>query len=60
MDINPRTVALGAAGIGALAVFGFLKWKILSGNGKWWAIAIGGLLFAATTPAMTGESNEGL
>lgn len=55
--MTAKNIALGLAGVGALAAFGFLKWKILSGNGKWWALAIGGLLFAATTPsAAQGET----
>jgi hypothetical protein len=50
--VNAKQIALGVASVGLLAAFGILKWKILSGNGKWWAIAVGGILFAVTTPAI--------
>lgn len=50
--MNLKTVGLAAAGIGAAAAFGLLKWKVLSGKTAWWAIGIGALLFLISTPAL--------
>jgi|SoimicMinimDraft_8_1059736.scaffolds.fasta_scaffold842767_1 hypothetical protein len=58
--MTPKNIALGVAGVGALAALGFVKWKLLRGGNAWWAIILGGLLFAATTTsaATGGESGE--
>jgi hypothetical protein len=55
--VNAKNIAYGVAGVGALAALGLVKWKILRGGRAWWAIILGGILFAATTSqAADGQS----
>lgn len=54
-----KTVALGLAGVGAAAAFGLLKWKVLTGNGKWWALGAGALLFVLSGTAIADAPNNG-
>lgn len=55
---SAKTIGLAAAGLGTLAAFGFLKWKLLRGGNAWWAIILGGILFAATTSSATSEGEQ--
>lgn len=50
-----KEIGYGALGIGIVGLIFFGKYKLARSGAVWWALILGGLVFAISTPVQTSE-----